>query len=565
MPMVDRTADGTVVSRFFIDHPQAPVCAICDEAHAVVGIITRTAFQARMATALGSALFGCRPAVSFAEPDFRPVVDEDDILDVLDRFKDREAIVRDGFVVVNRDGRYLGVISGMEVFRALYQLNEGLVQALTDEVRERERAEQEVRKLAETDFLTGLLNRRTFALRLGEKIDDGQRLGCVYFDLDKFKPLNDNFGHLIGDETLRLIGERIKRVEGIELPARLGGDEFACILPARADAAPMEEALQALHEAITAPVLTQVGKVSVGASMGVAMFPADAQTTDGLLHAADVAMMEAKSNNCSFRAYNLQSRTLDEQSRYIEQNLAHAVATSKIQPAIQPILDLRTLEVIGHEVLARWVDSDQATAPSPARFIPVAERIGVLDTLFWSLAEQSLDQRISTAGFVALNVSPSQLTSTTFIDRLSAMVRNFGLQDGILELEVTEQVLFQNIEESRRLLHAVKDLGVRVSLDDFGTGHSSLLRMSRLPFDKIKIDRCFLHNEAAHGASILEAVIRLCDTMGVVSCAEGIETDVALDAVRDMSCRQAQGYHIGRPQLLDTPMGNARRSADTAA
>ncbi|MEM7767001.1 MAG: EAL domain-containing protein [Pseudomonadota bacterium] len=563
VPMVDGKADGTVVAAFFTDYPHAPVCAVCRDGDKPVGVITRTAFQTRMASPLGRAMFGWKPAISFVEPNFPPVAADDSILDVLERYKDREALVRDGFVVVDEAGRYLGVIAGLDVFRALYQLNEGLVQALTDEVKERERAEREVRKLAESDPLTGLLNRRTFAERLADRMDTRQRFVCVYIDLDRFKPLNDNFGHAVGDDVLRTISVRLSELAHVDLVARLGGDEFACVIDVTRAAPELERTMRTLHDAITDTITTQAGRVSVGASVGYAVFPADGRSTDSLLHAADLAMIEAKSTGGGVRAYDRTVQTFDVQSRFIEQNLALAVATSKIQPALQPIIDLQSLDVIGHEALARWVDSEQADAPTPARFIPIAERIGVLDKLFWSLAEQTLDQHAMASGFVALNVSPSQLTSVAFLDRLGSLVRNFDVAGGVLELEVTEQVLFQNIEQSRQILHAVKDLGVRVSLDDFGTGHSSLLRMSRLPFDKIKIDRCFLSGQASHGSSILEAVIRLCDTMGVTSCAEGVETAGALDAVRDMSCSQAQGYLIGRPKLLE-PGPEADLVADQA-
>jgi len=156
VPMLGSAATGSVVVAFFKNHPNAPVCAVCDEARRPLGVITRTAFQTRMATPFGTAMFGCRPALSFIEPDFSPVRAEEQIVDVLERYREREALVRDGFVVIDEAGEYLGVISGLDVFRALYQLNEGLVQALTDEVRERERAEQAVRKLAELDQMTGL-------------------------------------------------------------------------------------------------------------------------------------------------------------------------------------------------------------------------------------------------------------------------------------------------------------------------------------------------------------------------------------------------------------------------
>ncbi len=554
VPMLGTEATGFDVATFFKTHPRAPVCAVCDGSGKPVGVITRTAFQTRMTTPFGSALFGCRPAISFAEPDFPPVPASAVILETLERFRDREALVRDGFVVVDETGQYLGVISGVDVFRALYQLNEGLVQALTEEVRERERAEQAVRRLAESDQMTGLLNRRAFTQRLQDELANGERFACLYIDLDRFKPLNDTFGHAVGDDVLRNVGARIREHEGVQLAARLGGDEFGCTIAVTRSAPPLETVLRTLHDEITRPVPTQAGRVCVGASIGYSIFPSDAQAIDSLLHTADLAMIAAKSNGGGVHAYDARTQAIETQSRFIERNLADAVASAKIQPAIQPILDLGTLEVIGHEVLARWVDSEQEHAPSPARFIPVAERIGVLDPLFWSLAEQVLDQHAGSSGFLALNVSPSQLNSPVFVDRLGALVRSFGLADGVLELEVTEQVLFENIEESRRMLQAVKDLGVRISLDDFGTGHSSLLRLARLPFDKIKIDRCFLSEQAAHGSSILEAVVRLCDTMGVVSCAEGVETVLALDAVRGMACTQAQGYLIGRPRLLgDAP------------
>ena len=562
-PTLRASAVATDVVTYFEQHADVTLCPVMDEADGLVGVISRFDFQTRMASPFGRALFGSKHVDHFVDTSIQIVHADDSVIDILKRQSDdRSQILRDGFLIVEEDGRYFGVISGLEVFKALHGISTKLIEGLTREVYERQRAEKEVRRLADADPLTGLLNRRVFGARTDAWVQRGVRFICAFVDLDRFKPLNDTYGHAVGDRVLKVIGERLTKIESVCAAARLGGDEFAFLVEDRGDIRAMAKVVDAVFDAVTRPISTDAGEVTVGASIGFAAFPKASTDGRGLLHAADTSMFRAKAMGGGVTGYDARVDNEAQVAQQIEASLPSAILNGNIRPALQPIVDVQSRRVVGHEVLARWVDSDFELDPKPSMFIPAAERAGVLDKLFWHIAGEAAAASTNSEQFLAFNVSPSQLVSGSFLKRLHHFLDTFDHLDHRIELEVTEHVLFRNMEESKRVLCAVKEMGARISLDDFGTGHSSLFRMSQLPFDKIKIDRCFLDTgENQSSLSILEAVISLCDKLGVQSCAEGIEDEATFEALLEMNCDQAQGYLLGRPELVRSEASAPLREA----
>ena len=549
-------ANGEDVIQFFQLHPRATICPIVDDDGGFVGQISRIQFQNRVASPFGRALLDKKPASELVDPNTRSVRLDDHISEALDKKRHQdETLLGDGFVVIDENDAYFGVITGMNIFKALHDENTQLVKHLKKEIAERREAENEVRRMADRDSLTGLLNRRAFLVHVDEAVRLDNPAACAFVDLDRFKQLNDEYGHAVGDLVLKTLGQRLRDAPRVKCAARLGGDEFAMLLDAEAAGAELNDLLNELHAALIQPISTSVGLVTVGASIGFAALGPDTTTPSSLMNAADKSMLRAKANGGGVERFDPKLDFVGLSEAEMERELRRAVFEQRIRPALQPILDLRTSQIVGYEVLARWVESGLPQNPGPAVFIPLAERAGLIDPLFWSLLDQALQSGRTEEGYLSLNVSPSQLASRRFVDKLREVIQTGRLDPARLQLEVTEHVFFRNIDVSSRILQEVKSLGIRLSMDDFGTGYSSLVLLNQLPFDKIKIDRAFTSATGTDGQAnpILEATIALCDKLGLVSCAEGIENEETLNQLRALGCHEAQGYHIGRPRLLPKP------------
>ena len=554
-----RHAKGEDVITFFGSNPKASLCPIVDEDNHLVGSISRVKFQNRIGKPFGRPLVERKPVMELVDAKSRSVSRETRLETVFQGlgFEDAHHL-QDGFVVVDPDGSYHGLVSGITVLAALNELTNDLVTSLKREVEDRKEAEDRVRKLAETDPLTGLRNRRAFLRCVDDRIAKQAPFACVFVDLDRFKAVNDQYGHAVGDAVLIETAKRLEDVNGLYGTARLGGDEFAILLPL-SDNLPVETRLEQLFATIISPVGCGELQITIGASIGWAAYPRHADRPAQLLHSADKAMLRIKANGGGVVQFDriLDFANLDQTS--LETQLRASVFADGIKPAIQPVLDLKTRKTVGHEVLARWPNSGIHPEPGPSSFIPVAERAALIDPLFWSLARQVFDVTGTQKGFFALNVSPSQLNSTVFASRMANMLKEYGLEGGRLELEITENVLVRNGDEAVRTLNQLRDLGIRICLDDFGTGYASLSMLTQLPLDKVKIDSSFvtegLETDIHSSAQILEATIALCHRLGFQSCAEGVESERVLRKLEAMGCDLAQGFHIGRPTLLkpETP------------
>lgn len=431
---------------------------------------------------------------------------------------------------------------------------------LSAEVEERRRAEEHARLLAETDPLTGYLNRRSFADELNRLITESQAkvLGVVVMmiDLDNFKQVNDYNGHGAGDEMLQRTASRIaSTMPDHTLKARIGGDEFACALEFdKSRPELIDELASTVIDDISRPVRVNGISLEVTASLGIAQSdigsgPNDAQT---LLEMSDIAMYHAKrqGRNC----YYWFEESMADEMRYrieVENGIRAGVPAGEFVPYYEQQIDLQTGELTGFEMLARW-NSPKFGLVGPDIFIPIAEDIGAISELSECVIAQALedakswDQDLT----LAVNISPLQLRDPWFAQKLLKLLLNANFPPQRLEIEITESCLHENIANVRTLLSSLQNQGVRVSLDDFGTGYSSLAQLRSLPFDRIKIDRTFVSDlvENKDSAAIVHAIAMLGKGLGLPITAEGIETAGVLDQLRQYGQIKGQGYLYGKPR-----------------
>lgn len=411
----------------------------------------------------------------------------------------------------------------------------------------------EKERLAAEDPLTGLINRRSFLSRLEQSWSSGQHIACAFIDLDRFKPLNDEFGHAVGDHVLVTISERLSQLDDIVMAARFGGDEFAVLIEVGNSDQSLEAIFEDMHRHICSDIISEAGIVGVGASIGFAEAPIDAHDTSTLLHAADVAMLRVKDGGGGSGRFDKEIDSNTLASDAIEATFRTALRNGNIRSALQPIADAETGEVVGHELLARWVDSGFPNDPTPNDFLPIAERSGLLGELLITTLEQVLVKGVKRHLFLSVNVSPSQLSNPKFFAPLMKLLDKYDVDPSHLELEITEQVAFRNHEHNIMMLKKARRLGFSIALDDFGTGYSSLSMLDKLPLNKLKIDRSFIReaNSDTSTDDVLSATINLAKKLGLKCCMEGIEEEAVANHMRNLGCDQMQGFWIGRPTLID--------------
>ncbi len=453
---------------------------------------------------------------------------------------------------------------------------------LTNEVALRRRAEEQAWLLAETDALTGLLNRRSLgpaANRLfAEAAAKGQAVALIMLDLDKFKQVNDLNGHAAGDTLLVEAASRLAELlPAGALLARIGGDEFACAVsysPERPDQ--IDRLVERLIGAVARPVHFAGAEIETTISAGIAAhLPESSEDAPALLHNADIAMYHAKkrgrNRHCWFDPAMEQALRL---RRELESRVRHGIAHDEFVPFYQKQVDLRTGQLTGFEMLARW---EAAGLPriGPNVFIPIAEEIGLIEALSESLIRKALidardwDPRLS----LSINVSACQLRNPWFAQKLLKLMVTTNFPPSRLEIEITERALQENLALVGTTITSLKNQGVRIILDDFGTGQSALSRLRALPFDRIKIDRSLIAtlNHCAESAAIVRSIVSLGEGLGLPITAEGIETEDALEQLCQFGDFRGQGYLYGQPQsgeatrLALSQQGLAPPSANPAA
>jgi diguanylate cyclase (GGDEF)-like protein/PAS domain S-box-containing protein len=429
------------------------------------------------------------------------------------------------------------------------------VLALRD-LRERQRADEAMRFLAQHDSLTGLANRAAFTARLTRQLRDEARgpLGFAVFtiDIDRFKEVNDLLGHETGDLLLARVAARIRAtIRDSDCVARLGGDEFAVLAQTKQSEDTAMSLAERIVEVLRRPFILDGKIVNSSASVGIAFAPEDGADSVTLMKNADLALHRAKSagRNLARRFEPGMDQELHRR-RAIELDLRRALVHDQLEMHYQPLFDLRTQQVCGFEALIRWRHPARGLV-SPAEFIPVAEDTGLIVPLGEFVLHASTAEAAKWGGdlHVAVNLSAAQFTGGRLVETVKSALRESGLKPSRLELEITESVLLRESEETLRILHQLRAIGVRIAMDDFGTGYSSLRYLRSFPFDRIKIDRTFVQEMLHNGesAAIISAVVALSQKLRILTTAEGVETEAQMARVREEGCDTAQGYLIGRP------------------
>jgi diguanylate cyclase (GGDEF)-like protein len=416
-------------------------------------------------------------------------------------------------------------------------------------------AREETERVALTDGLTGVANRRAFMARLNALCaDEAQSAehGVFYIDLDRFKSVNDALGHAAGDAVLRVAAERIERtVRNEDLVARLGGDEFAVVardVPGRATASALAERLVSV---LSEPIILEGQRIQIGASVGVAIASENEASGDLLLKQADLAMYAGKSagrsSHCIFEADMLRSA---QERQLIELGLRNALVKNELELHYQPIRRLSKNEITGFECLIRWHHPVRGLLP-PAQFLNIADEIGMANDIGAWVIDQACAQAATwpTNVTVGINLSPLQIASDDVVRRVERALDMSGVAANRLEIEITESSLLQNDPVTLDQLKNLKNLGVSIALDDFGTGYSSLSYLVSFPFDRIKIDRLFVSRLGRSRESdfIVRSIAQLARNLNCSVVAEGIETDEQLQRLRALHVSYGQGYLLGRP------------------
>ncbi|GAA0595799.1 hypothetical protein GCM10009416_37700 [Craurococcus roseus] len=425
----------------------------------------------------------------------------------------------------------------------------------SEDITERREAEARIAHMAGHDALTGLPNRTLLRDRLQQAIAAGGAAAVLCLDLDRFKEVNDTLGHPVGDALLRAATERLRGcARGRDVVARLGGDEFAVVLPAPAGTPEGAAGFAGrVVEALAEPFLIEGHQLLAGASIGIAVAPADGADADTLLRRADMALHRAKAEGratCRFFEPALDAQL--QERRALEADLRRAVREGRFELHYQPLVRTAMGRVSGVEALLRWRRADGGLVP-PADFVPLAEETGLIVPIgHWVLHEACAEvaRWPSEVLGVAVNLSPAQFRRGDLVGSVRSALAASGLAPERLELEITESVLLEDDRATLGTLRELRALGVRIAMDDFGTGYSSLGYLQRFPFDKIKIDRSFVRGMAhdANCMAIVRAVVSLGATLGVTITAEGVETPEQLALLRDIGCDEAQGFLLGRPK-----------------
>ncbi len=432
--------------------------------------------------------------------------------------------------------------------------------AIASDISAIKRTEERLEHLAHHDSLTSLPNRMLFTDRLMQATALARRnkkmIAVMLLDLDRFKEVNDTLGHRLGDHLLVEVSRRLKySIREADTISRLGGDEFAVIL---SDISAIEKAAQvAQHfiQAVSVPFEIEGHEIYITTSIGLTIYPADSDNIETLLKNADTAMYYAKSrgkNNFQFYTNEMNRRIIEK--LFIESKLRHALDREEFHLYFQPQVEAATEKIVGMEALLRWVNPELGDMP-PSKFIPIAEDTG----LIIPIGEWVIQEACRQAGAwqeqgvpvmnLSINLSARQFHKQTIVETISGILRETGFDPQHLELEITESVIMQDVEENIQTLRRLKDLGIRLSIDDFGTGYSSLNYLKRFPIDVLKIDQSFVRDITSDhdDSSVVTAIIALAHSLNLKVIAEGVETVEQLTFLKERGCDEVQGYYFSKP------------------
>jgi diguanylate cyclase (GGDEF)-like protein/PAS domain S-box-containing protein len=443
------------------------------------------------------------------------------------------------------------------------------------DITERKEAEARIAHMAHHDALTDMPNRVLLRERMAEALAQRTRnnkfLGMLCLDLDNFKLVNDTLGHPVGDRLLQAVAERIQSVvrKG-ETAARLGGDEFAVLVPEASTPEEVSVLARRLIEVVGEPYKIDDTVVTVGTTVGIAVPPGDGEDADHLLRNADMALYRAKADGKgTYRFFEPEMDARAQARRRLEIDLRTAIAEENLEVHYQPLVDFATDKITGLEALLRWPHPERGSIP-PSEFIPLAEETGLITSLGrFVLRRACKDATLWPDGvMLAVNLSPLQFRVGNVFLMVKEALEETGLKASRLDLEITESVLLEKTDQVIASLHALRALGVRISMDDFGTGYSSLSYLRSFPFDKIKIDRSFVRDlESNQGTrAIVRAVLGLAAGLDMKVVAEGIENKQDLAYLMSEGCREGQGFLFSRarPQAEILKMLTSEKRCDVA-
>jgi diguanylate cyclase (GGDEF)-like protein/PAS domain S-box-containing protein len=457
----------------------------------------------------------------------------------------------------------------------VYNERPAVLLALMD-ITERKRAEARLAFLAQHDGLTGLPNRNLLRQQMDEILlhtrRSAEKVAVLVLGLDNFKSVNDTLGHGVGDKLLRGVAKRLRSMlRDEDVLARLNSDEFAIVQTVVTRPEDVVLLSRRLLEAIGDPYLLDGQSVVIGATIGIAMAPGDGEDSEKLLKNADLALTRAKTESrgtFSFFEAGMDARA--QSRRKIEVELRDAIQSGVLKPHYQPLVDLSSGRITGLEALVRWPHPERGMV-SPGEFIPVAEETGLINALGVMMLQRACTDAAQWPDdvCVAVNLSPAQFRTSNLLSIVMDTLKQSGLSPKRLELEITETLLLEKSSQVLASLHALRALGVRVSMDDFGTGYSSLSYLRSFPFDKIKVDQSFVRGLDSNrdAQAIIRSIASLGKGLGVTITAEGVETEAELSCLRAEGCHEGQGFLFSRarPNAEIVELLKAQCDADAAS
>lgn len=471
-------------------------------------------------------------------------------------------------ILVGGDESQLGVLgaysdSDRKFTRDDISFLQGIANTLSAAIK-RWRTEEKISYMAQHDSLTDLPNRLLLADRVHLAIAHAERSGgtgaLLFIDLDRFKNVNDVFGHSVGDRVLQETAERLLiNVRAEDTVCRQGGDEFIVVLPFIKEEQDAAQVANKLITAITTPFMFGGSEIILGASIGISCFPSDGRDIEMLLRNADAAMYVAKDlgrNRYQFYSAEMNIRSLDRLT--LESDLHHAIAREELFVMYQPQQNLKTGKIVGFEALMRWRHPTRGLIP-PGQFIPIAENSGLIVEIGTWMLEAACTQHAYwvsqglTNGSIAVNVSSQQFRQTDFVDLVTKVLERSNLHPELLELEVTESVVMQALDEVLIKLEKLHALGIKLAIDDFGTGYSSLSYLKQFPLYRLKIDQSFIRGLPSdpESGAITEAIIKMGHSLGLDVLAEGLETEAQEKYLQSIACDTGQGYLYAKPLSVE--------------
>lgn len=433
--------------------------------------------------------------------------------------------------------------------------------AVFSDITDRKHAEEQLKRLAHFDSLTGVANRYSLNSRLSDLIGTAktynQQLAVLFLDLDRFKHINDTLGHSYGDQLLKGVSSRLKNlIKNKDMIARLGGDEFVIVLPNIKHVREAVHIAESIIHSLTQPFLLEKQEVYISTSIGISLFPHDGQSLESLLRNADKAMYQAKAlGRNQYELYHSDMHQDESLHMMMENYLRKAIERDELFLLYHPLVDVKTKKIVGIEALVRW-NSKELGIVSPVDFIPLAEETGLIIPISeWIIKKACNDlNKIHLKGFtnlkMSINISALHFNQEGFVKAVSDIIQDTNVNPYLLELELTESMIMPNATETIGKLVKLKQLGIKLSVDDFGTGYSSLSYLNRFPVDTLKIDRSFIQKLCVYKEdySIVQAIITMAHKLHLKVVAEGVESKKQFEFLEKEKCDLIQGFFIVKPQ-----------------